>query len=262
MLLFGDSYAWCATPAADCWQGLLERSELSDRLCLLNYGAGGYGLDQTVLLLDLALPRFIDRDPIVVVSLLVDDDLDRSLLDVRGWPKPRFELADGTLVRVERELPATREDFLAEDGVRIGSYAWRWFVHGTRLLPWRLRRWPIGDLDGRMVDLNRALLADVVDRLEVSGVPFAFLLFHGWSIFDPTPSHGLRLREDLVTGELDRLGTPWISSRRAILEDAALTGRGRGDYFLLEGRMPNHYTPLGNAVVFAPLRDALSVMTR
>ena len=73
VLLYGDSFAQCTTPEKDCFQGLLARSELNRTHGLLNYGLGGYGIDQTYLLLRASLDRFAERDPIVVVSVMVDD---------------------------------------------------------------------------------------------------------------------------------------------------------------------------------------------
>ena len=95
MLLFGDSFCECATPPEECWQGLLERSPLGPRFALVNYGTGGYGLDQVLLLARRVLDRWRGRDPLVVVGILVDDDLDRDALALRNFPKPRFRLADG-----------------------------------------------------------------------------------------------------------------------------------------------------------------------
>jgi len=97
VLLFGDSFSQCTTSADDCWQGLLERSDLATDVALLNYGVGGYGLDQMTLLCERVIPRFASRDPIVVLAVLVDDDLERCSLSFRGHPKPRFRLEAGAL---------------------------------------------------------------------------------------------------------------------------------------------------------------------
>ena len=103
ILLYGDSYAQCVTPVGQCFQTLLENSDLADRYCLVNYGVGGYGLDQEYLLLKHSIDRWKDLDPIVVVSFLVDDDFSRNVLAFRCWPKPRLRI-DGRSFRRE-EVP-------------------------------------------------------------------------------------------------------------------------------------------------------------
>ena len=138
-------------------------------------------------------------------------------MNVRRWPKPRYTLVAGLPVLEPRELPRSREAFLAEDGVRVPSYAFRYLAHGTNLLPRRLRRWPDGDHDERMSALNVALLDQLVSELDSAGVDYFFLLFHGWAIFRDNAEH-LTVREELVEGELARLGVRWISSRPAFEE--------------------------------------------
>ena len=51
VLLYGDSFAQCGTPPDECFTALLERSEFAEKYAMLNYGVGGYGLDQIYLLL-------------------------------------------------------------------------------------------------------------------------------------------------------------------------------------------------------------------
>jgi len=256
VLLFGDSYARCATEPEDCWEGLLERSPLSERYRLLNYGAGGYGFDQTVLLCRRVLPRFAGRAPVVVVSVLVDDDLDRSLLEVRSWPKPRLRLVDGRAVPDPDPLPGSRAEFWADMELSIRSYAWSWLVHGTSLLPWRLREGDAGSRAREMRALNQALLRELGAELDAAGTTWFVLLFHGWSWFGE-PSSALLEREAVVLDALRASDVPWVSSRAAIERDARATGRGMADYWQVGGTSPNHYTPLGNEVVFRALRAGL-----
>src|SRR5205085_7133999 len=97
VLLFGDSYAQCATPPEQCFQSLLEQSELTHEFALLNYGVGGFGLDQMYLLLRHVLPRFREQKPFVVVAIMIDDDFTRSLLAMRDWPKSRAHWEHGIL---------------------------------------------------------------------------------------------------------------------------------------------------------------------
>ena len=61
VLFFGDSFAQCVDRAGDCWEELLEASDLAPRFALLTSGVGGYGLDQMLVLLRLVLPRFEGR---------------------------------------------------------------------------------------------------------------------------------------------------------------------------------------------------------
>ncbi|MSR63406.1 MAG: SGNH/GDSL hydrolase family protein [Planctomycetes bacterium] len=137
VLLFGDSYAHCVEPAGPCWQGLLERSELAPRFALLNYGVGGYGLDQTYLLMRLVLPRFQARAPVVVIGILVDDDLDRCYLALRDAPKPYFTLQGGDLMLHPPEARDT-PSFLRAHPLEIHSYLWRLFTFKRGW--WRPRR--------------------------------------------------------------------------------------------------------------------------
>ena len=78
VLLFGDSFAACVTEPVDCWQGWFARSERRDDEMLLNYGAGGYGLDQIALLAQSALDRWHAERPRILIGILVDDDIDRA----------------------------------------------------------------------------------------------------------------------------------------------------------------------------------------
>ena len=103
VLLFGDSYAQCTTGSEDCWEGLLARSDLADDYLLVNRGTGGFGLDQIWLSMASTLDDFAHLDPVVVVGVFLDNDLDRVVLDFRQWPKPRCRVVDGS-VRAPRVL--------------------------------------------------------------------------------------------------------------------------------------------------------------
>src|SRR5688572_29432308 len=65
VLLFGDSFALCNTPANQCFQRLLADSDLGSRFLLLNCGVGGYGLDQTHLLIRQVVPNYARYDPLI-----------------------------------------------------------------------------------------------------------------------------------------------------------------------------------------------------
>jgi len=252
VLLFGDSFAACVTPPEECWGALLERSDLAGDYALLNYGAGGYGLGQISLLCRAALPLYAQARPVVVIGLLIDDDLDRALLDFRVWPKPVHRLdADGRPRLVPRELARTRDESIRREGIGIASYAWRYLCFGTPLMPGR--RAAAARAHQRAVfDLSRALLDQLVASLEACEVDYVFLVFHGSSFLGATSPY--REREEFLLGELSRLGAPYVLSREELVADARRTGRTESDYFIVSGHGRNHYTALGNEVVFRALR--------
>jgi hypothetical protein len=245
VLLYGDSFAGCTTGVDDCWQGLMERSELDDTHQLLNYGVGGYGFDQTVLLMEASVERFLDRDPIVILSVLVDDDLDRALLRFRGWPKPRFGIAGGELVEPE-PVAVDFEQALDDSSPFVGSWAWRWLTHAGWGRP-TVRESP--EERARVEELARLLLDRAQARLDALGVEWFVLLFQGTSLLAPARRAEV-WQHDFLVEELRARGMPFVTVRREIGAFAAEGGVRPQALYELEGRAKNHYTVLGNQVVF------------
>jgi hypothetical protein len=256
VLLFGDSYAQCVGSAGICWEGLLEESELSERFRLLNYGVGGYGLDQVRLLLGLVLERHAAADPLVVVSILVDDDLDRSYLGLRSFPKPRFTVEGGGLVHHPLEELDTGR-YLARHPLRIGSYLWRWMQFGTGALPrsWCLAWHPEADHVAAKERVNRLLLQEIVAELELRGLDFFFLLFHARKALEAPRLYGWQ--EPFLVRTLAELGAPFVSSKTPLRAYMARTGESSRPFYFDSGPGLNHYTALGNEVVFEALRSGL-----
>lgn len=255
VLLYGDSFALCVTKAEECWQGLVERSELGEDHVLLNHGVGGYGLDQIYLLFQHSIDHYTELDPIVVVAVLVDDDLDRSRLRFRSWPKPHLSVTpEGTLVP---DGPVVRDplEYLRENATGIRSYGLRYLVYGTHVLPRNESEWLMGrgSRVAETEELNRRILDAFAGEFAARQLDAFVLLFHG--------RHYLRIhdwREAFLVAELQRLGIPYVSSKPRLLEDRRTTGRGDDAYFFAEGRGREHYTPLGNEIVFGALSAGLA----
>ena len=253
ILLFGDSYAY-GVPAVTVgtFARWTEESDLGPSWRLLNYGGGGYGLDQISLLLERAVERQLPRRPVVLVSFLVDDDIDRCLLSLRDWPKPRFELRDGRMVLVEGEQP-TLGEFLQSRSSLSPSVCFD-LLRGAYLQ----NRWPWGSpqQDQLKRDLARALLTDIVGFLRARDVPFLFVLFqHLSSVTDPSFTGW---REPFAIATLEELHAPWVSVRSALLAHAQRTGCSVDDYYIpppLPGA--GHFNELGNHIAFQVLREGL-----
>ena len=250
VLLFGDSFAECATEPRDCWQGLLARSDRGRTHALLNYGVGGYGFDQTFLLMRAALERHGDANPLVILSLLVDDDLDRAVLPFRGWPKPRFGVEDGRLIEPEPVVEGV-EAYL--DQRTSAPLLW-----SLRFVTRRLGMHTPDEAARRaeIQELARALLQAAKAELEARQLEGFVLLFHGEPVLTPAGREAT-WQHDFLVETLRELDLPFVSSRRALLHEATTTGVSPEAFFIQSGKGRGHYTPRGNAAVFAAIEDGL-----
>jgi hypothetical protein len=257
VLLFGDSYARCVTPPEDCWQGLLEASDLSGQYRLLNYGSGGYGLDQIYLLLERSIDRFRERDPIVVVGIVVDDDLDRTYLALREYPKPWFSVEGERLVYHPPEGSSARE-YLERHPLDIRSYLWRWLLHGARVFGDRASVAWTDEADHVEVkqEICRRLVIEIQRELEERGLRYFFVLFHGPEALESRGSYSWQ--EPFLQALLRERRIPYVSSRRWLLADAARTASDPRDYYYQSMPRYGHYTPAANRAVFECLRRGLA----
>ena len=131
VLLYGDSFSSCVEGVI-CFQEILEDEPgFSREFRLLNYGTGGYGIGQTLLLMERTLPLFPDA---VVVAGLMTLDIDRAVLSLRDAPKPRLRLEGGALVRGQASAP--EEEGALPHGIR--SFLYRKLLF-SRFIPSRVR---------------------------------------------------------------------------------------------------------------------------
>ncbi len=257
VLLFGDSFANCVTGASDCWEGLLASSPLASDFAVLNYGTWGYGFDQIVLSMIRALPLYAEERPVVVVSLLVDSDLERSTLRCRDSPKPHFHFDANRELELDGSVPASEAEFLELHPVEIRSYLWRYLLYGSGLTPRSWARWwsKEEEHDEASRELNAALFEMAVRELQARGVEYFFLLFHSSAAFGR--SWSASWEEPFVIETLDRLGAPYVLSRpilrRAALEQSCSEER----FFLAEGEGRNHLSAEGNAILFEAFERGL-----
>lgn len=247
ILLLGDSFSACVTPAGTCFETMLDESSLGREFALLNYGVPGYGLDQTYLLLRSVLERFAAQEPIVVVGLLVDDDLDRCWLEFRDWPKPRLRVEDGRLVVPQGKVP-TAEEYLAGNPPLPLSYTW-----SMLRVSLSKRRTKESAVEAKKQELSRLILRAIVSELRGRGVPFCFLLFND---ADHSPDPGRNgWRQPLVREELRALAAPYVEARDELLLIARSESAELGSYFQSDG----HLNERGNVAAFASILRGLAI---
>lgn len=240
ILLFGDSFANCLTSELECFEGLFANSPYTGSGAILNYGVAGYGLDQIALCVEAALPRWLERDPIVVVGIFVADDLFRCTLSMRTWPKPRYTLEGDALV-LHPPAARTPDEWVAQHPPRIRSYLLRWIERRRGQLTDE-RRAQRRELE----EIGRRIVLGLRDDLERQGLDYLFFLMPG--------EYDLRAPEPRDWPELHLLETfaahdvPFESARGDLVADMAESGRPLGDYF-----ERGHYNALGNRVAFRAL---------
>lgn len=260
VLLYGDSFAACVTSREDCWEGILAESELNPSHELLNYGVGGYGFDQTVLLFQQSIDLWTDQKPVVVISLLVDVNLDRTALHFKGWPKPYLIVGEDGSLTHEEEVVHGSEPYLESHPVGIASYAWRYLVNGSGVLPdaWQAGLQGRGRIDDETRARSRALLETVREECETRDLEYFVLLFHGRRILASEDEDTEDWHDSFLIEELERLEMPYVSSRPLLQEHARQSERPVSDYFFTRGIARRHYTPLANRVVFEAIRRGIA----
>jgi hypothetical protein len=253
VLFFGDSNAECRTGPEDCFQGLMERSEFAGQYALLNYGVGGYGLDQIQRLLAASLDHYAAQDPVVIVSFMVDDDLERSMLPFRCWPKPRYGVKDGQLVDPPPVDTDTRH-YLEENPPQITSYLYRLARSPFRRFePERVAPGP--ELQERR-ELNRAVLERIRDDLEKRHLRYFFLVFQMESFWGG--SKIAQWSEEVFDEFAAAHHVPYVATKPFM--EAATASRPDGIGELIGRNDPvlqNHLNPAGNRLVFEAIRQGL-----
>jgi hypothetical protein len=255
VLLFGSSYAACCYKGA-CFEELLEASELGRDHCLLNYGVQAYGLDQAQLLLSKVVPRAAPLDPVVVLALVVDGDLRRSMVSFFAAPKPRY-VREADELRLE--LPDERDPiaYLERHPPGISSYLWRYVAYGTGLLrgPSDAR----SELERRRRqecrEVNHRILGQVHAELDALGLEHFVLLFYSRRSFPPVG--GPSSDEQPLLEFLHDAGIPFVDARRFIEEEVGVSAGRLDELFLQDGIGKGHPSERGTEVLFQALELGL-----
>lgn len=255
ILLFGDSYAQCNTPPWECFQSLLDGTELGEQYRILNYGVRGYGLDQVLLLMRAVLGEWAPSRPVVIVAVCVEEVFERSALGFRGWPKPRFRLEHGELALEGTPVPAL-DAWMEAHPLDIPSYAWRALRH--RSLGSDDLAQPAGDEAEAVAakqELNRAILAAMHALCGELQLEHFLVVFHSLPYF--TSVDALDWREAFPAEAAADIGMHWVSSKPILLEDALLSARSIQAYFGADGHERDHFGALGNEVALRAIVQGL-----
>ena len=237
VLLYGDSFAACAVAQKDCFQGILNQDpSFSEKHFLLNYGVGGYGVDQVLLLYEHSIGEY--QDPFVVVSLLTED-VDRGVLSVRTGQKPYYRVIDDRLVLSGVPIDSRPEHFFRRHPPDIRSYLFRMFVYSDGR-PFKLKRWlrpRPAEVRSHIETINERILRDLVKDLRTRNVDHVFVIFHPlWTL----ASQG-DWRDAFLRRLFESMKVPYLSSKIIVRQHAARHGTRLEDYYLEDNGHPNAY---------------------
>ncbi|MBI5571815.1 MAG: hypothetical protein HY914_17865 [Desulfomonile tiedjei] len=176
VLLYGDSFAQCAVPSEQCFEGILNRDpSFSAHHYLLNYGVNGYGVDQIYLLYRATIGGY--AAPVVIVSLLAED-LDRSTVRASYQTKPYFTVDGGRLAYHNAHMDPDIHRYFSRHPPEITSYLYRLAVHSP-IVPEAIGSYLRGTetMISRTLEVNRAILLEMASDLKRRQVKYVFLVF-------------------------------------------------------------------------------------
>jgi hypothetical protein len=256
VLLYGDSFARCVGNV-ECFEDILNADPRFARgHYLLNYGVGGYGLDQIALLL--AHSHRLYQRPFVVLSFTTID-FDRSLFTARGGQKPYYEVtAAGDLVLRGVPVDPDPARFFREHPPVVTSYLFRRLLHAPRV-PRRVRDVVTGAraLTARKIAVNERILASAFRELRDAGVPFLVVVFQyvqrDGREFDVEREDNWRDR--LARETLHRHRVPYVWSKALIRSDGDYRVRPLSHYMQED---TGHPTTVLNRLVAREILGAVS----
>jgi len=239
ILFYGDSFVAGATPIPDRIPQVMDR--LLPERSVLNYGVGGYGLDQIYLRFLRTAGEF--ENPVVLIGILTLG-LDRSILAIRTGQKPYLDIEDDTLIVRNTPILPTTKAYIDRNPPHISSYFLRFVLFRMRpLIPKKGfdRLMGYDQKHSKRLQVNRRLLAAFKEEAEGSRLRLYTVIF-----FSRQELQEKGEREQFLEGTLRELEIPFFHTKDLLLDYMAKTGRSQQDLYYDENGHPNER---GNRVI-------------
>jgi hypothetical protein len=231
VLLYGDSFAMCID-SVQCFEDILNADTIfSKNNYLLNYGVGGYGVDQIYLLCSLSLK--LHENPFVVISIL-PNDMDRSILTVRTGQKPYFELENNQLALKGVPLNPNPADFYEQNPPSIKSYIYARAFNSDLNPFFDPNKMPL-DLKEKSLRLNEKIILQLNDMLKTAGVDYVFMIFD--NLYNPDGDW--RYRHLMSFMHIHKI--PYFGTNDLIADDAVNRDFVFDDYIINGDGHPTSY---------------------
>jgi hypothetical protein len=255
VLLYGDSFAQCIDSVL-CFQEILNNDPLfSKQNYLLNYGVGGYGLDQIYLLLKNSYYRY--NNPVVIISLLTED-LDRSILTLRIGQKPYFTIENNRLNLKGVPIQKNSGLYFQNNPPEIKSY---FFNRITHAIPREVcpALWDNQSVINRKKDINRMIIKEIVKELNDHHIDFFFLVFHGMWKGVTTLDFKDDWRDLFIKKTLEENNVPYIWSKDIYKHDNIDRKNSLYKYFIPGDGHPTSYN---NKLIAGEIKKKVMQLTK
>ncbi len=255
ILFFGDSFVAGPDDAKLALPQILEKH--LPNASVLNYGVGGYGVDQIALRVKQDGTRFRDRNAQIVIGIMLRD-LDRSLLRFRHSQKPYYTIEQGEL-RLHHPETLNNLAFIDSYTFQTRSFVVAAIKRKFRFTTQRIHA-VLGhqnELSEKRYLLNKAILKDLIAHLKSESLSADFVIFYSESDLkqhaDGTPS----LRECELKTIFSELRVTYIDTAPALTQAIQSEGMKICDLY----DKSNHFTPTANEMIARSLAPHLELGT-
>lgn len=207
ILFYGDSFVGGKNNIPQKLDSLLPHRPV------LNFGVGGYGVDQTYLKFRATVENF--NKPMVLFGILTYD-LDRSILAMRSHQKPYFDIVDSSLILRNVPVLSTTQEYIDKNPVEINSYFLRFILLRMRNLisqHWIDDLLGYTEIDKKKRIINNAILKRFNEISTTNDIQSYVVIFYaGEEIRQPT------WREDYLKERLTDLAIDFFDTRSFLLD--------------------------------------------
>lgn len=247
VLFYGDSYVKGIVSSPD-YEIPRYLTNCFQETAVIDLGCGGYALDQMFLLFTLTHKQ--TRNPYIIFGILVEDDLDRSILSVRTGQKPYFKVKNDKLLLQGIPIDSDPKHYFDTNPAQIKSYFFRFLFRGfsrrTHFLERRLSKIP------EKLKVNSKIIDEIGAVCKKEGYPLLFVLFHANPLAAPT------WQEIFLKNKLSQLRVACVDTRFFLFSYASEHKLKVEDFYVMEGIGRAHHNNLGNKVIADGLRKYLS----
>ncbi len=212
ILFYGNSF----TATASCSNNTItSKIEKKTNIDTLNYGVGGYSMDQTYLLFKTTYSQFNSSENIILIGLL-ESDIDRMMLKARMTPKPYYTVKNNNL--------QLHTEHIDEENIMsyFDAYKPRPKIYVLNLI---LGKLGIRDVWNSYLDnknkekkkeITRLLLDEIAEIKEKDGLNIYMVLFYYFDPINPIDPGGWR-RQFLIS-EFQKRNIDYIDLKECLTE--------------------------------------------